>query len=49
MSDPRLLRLRMELYAAAQTLRGEDANDFWDLITEINRMQPMFDERRRGA
>ncbi len=32
MSDPRLLRLRMELYSAVQTLKGKDALDLWRLI-----------------
>ena len=35
MTDVRLLRLRAELYMAAQTLTGEDAEDFWALIDEI--------------
>ena len=32
--DPRLFRLRIELYTAAQSLRGEDAEAFWTLIRE---------------
>ena len=35
MTDPRLLRLRVELYTAAQSLTGEDAAEFWRLIDEI--------------
>jgi hypothetical protein len=35
MTDPRLIRLRVELYAAAQTLKGEDLAYFTDLIREI--------------
>ena len=35
MTDPRLLRLRVELYTAAQMLTGEDAEEFWKLIHEI--------------
>lgn len=33
--DPRLFRLRIELYTAAQSLRGEDAEAFWTLIREV--------------
>ena len=35
MTDQRLFRLRIELYTAAQTLTGEDADYFWQLINEI--------------
>ena len=34
--DPRSIRLRVELYSAAQMLKGEDAEEFWKLIGEIN-------------
>ncbi len=40
MSDPRLLRLRVELYSAAQMLRGEDATEFWKPIDEILTLRP---------
>ena len=34
--DPRLLRLlAVELYAAAQMLKGEEAEEFWKLIDQI--------------
>lgn len=42
--DPRLLRLRAELYAAAQTLHGEDAKEFWRLIEEINDLRTALEE-----
>lgn len=35
MTDPRILRLRIELYTAAQTLNGDDLKEFTDLIREI--------------
>ena len=35
MTDPRILRLRVELYTAAQTLKGDDLKAFTDLIREI--------------
>ena len=35
MTDPRLLVLRAQLYAAAQTFKGEDLAEFWILIDEI--------------
>lgn len=35
MTDPRILRLRIELYAAAQQLRGEDLAAFTTLIGEV--------------
>jgi hypothetical protein len=34
-SDPRLTRLRVELYAAAQLLKGEDLAEFRTLIAEV--------------
>lgn len=33
--DPRLLRLRVELLTAAQTLQGEDLAEFWKLIDDL--------------
>lgn len=41
MTDPRLLVLRVQLYAAAQTLRGEDLAEFWDLIDEVLMIKEM--------
>jgi hypothetical protein len=41
MDDPRLTRLRIELYTAAQTLKGEDAKEFWKLIDEILMLAPL--------
>lgn len=35
MTDPRIIRLRIELYAAAQTLKGDDLKAFTDLVREI--------------
>lgn len=35
MADQRLFRLRIELYAAAQTLQGDDAKEFWALLEEV--------------
>jgi hypothetical protein len=35
MTDPRLIRLRVELYTAAQTLKGDAQREFTDLIREI--------------
>lgn len=35
MTDPRILRLRVELYTAAQTLKGDDLAAFTELIKEI--------------
>ncbi len=34
--DPRLVRLRVELYTAAQTLKGESRDCFVELVREIN-------------
>lgn len=33
--DPRLIRLRVELFSAAQLLTGEDAEEFWTLLEEV--------------
>lgn len=33
--DERLIRLRVELFTAAQSLTGEDAEAFWTLIDEV--------------
>jgi len=38
--DPRVLRLRIELYAAAQQLTGVNAEEFWQLIAEIHTLRP---------
>ena len=38
---PELVRLRAELYAAAQTLSREDAEEFWKLIEEIHELKPL--------
>jgi hypothetical protein len=38
MTDPRILRLRVELYHAAQLLKGDDLREFTDLIREIAAM-----------
>lgn len=35
MTDMRIFRLRIELYTAAQTLKGEDADVFWALLEEV--------------
>lgn len=35
MTDPRILRLRVELYTAAQQLKGDDMREFTHLIREI--------------
>lgn len=35
MPDLRIIRLRVELYAAAQLLKGDDLLEFTDLIREI--------------
>jgi hypothetical protein len=37
--DPRLIRLRVELFTAAQELTGEDADEFWKLIGELRSFQ----------
>lgn len=36
MGDPRLVLLRVELYTAAQILKGEDLAEFQQLIGEIH-------------
>lgn len=33
--DPRLVLLRVQLYTAMQTLKGDDLDEFWALIDEI--------------
>lgn len=40
-TDPRLVMLRVQLYTAMQTLRGEDdLGEFWALIRELASMMP---------
>ena len=46
--DPRLLRLRVELYTAAQVLKGEDAAAFWQLIDEIQQIRFLHDADAGG-
>lgn len=36
----RLMILRMELFTAAQILRGEPLQEFWKLIDDINAIRP---------
>jgi hypothetical protein len=43
--DPRLLRLRIELYTAAQMLKGADATYFWTLIDEIVHLRPLMERK----
>lgn len=43
--DQRLIRLRIELYAAAQSLTGEDAKYFWNLIDEINSIRVLHEKK----
>lgn len=38
--DNRLIRLRVELFTAAQVLQGDDARAFWQLIHEIDLLRP---------
>lgn len=47
MTDPRILRLRIELFAAAQMLTGQDAADFWTLLGEMS--IAFEDEFKAGA
>lgn len=35
-----LVRLRVELFTAAQVLRGEQLEDFWKLIDEVGQIRP---------
>ena len=35
MMDKRLFRLRIELWTAAQVLKGEDLDAFWSMIREL--------------
>ena len=44
--DPRLLRLRVELYYCAQALKGEDATEFWKLMDEIQLIRRAFGNTR---
>ena len=38
MTDPRIIRLRVELHTAAQQLKGDDLKAFTDLIREVAAM-----------
>ena len=48
MIDPRLFRLRLELFTAAQTLKGEDAEEFWRLLDEVLSIKALAPEAERG-
>ena len=39
-NEEKLMLLRMQLYVAAQVLKGEDAEKFWALIDEIVTIRP---------
>lgn len=44
--DERLLRLRVELYTAAQSVVGEEAEEFWKLIDEIKSIEAVGLQKR---
>lgn len=44
--DPRLIRLRVELFSAAQTLRGDDLREFWTLIDEVSAIRVLHEPER---
>ena len=48
MIDPRVFRLRLELFTAAQTLKGEDAEEFWRLLDEVLSIKALAPEAERG-
>ena len=39
-NEEKLMLLRIQLYGAAQLLKGEDAEAFWELINEIVSIRP---------
>ena len=39
--DPRLVRLRVELFTAAQSFRGEDLREFWKLIDDVSSIRAL--------
>lgn len=39
-----LIQLRVQLFGAAQTLRGQNLADFWALIDDINAIRPVSGE-----
>lgn len=47
--DIRILRLRIELSTAAQTLTGEDADEFWKLIDEVQAMKIIRPKEHGGG
>lgn len=47
--DSRLVRLRIELFTTAQTLKGEDAIEFWRLIDDLIKVKAslLIEEEKR--
>lgn len=43
--DPRLIRLRMELMTAPQTLQGHDLEEFWKIIDDLQALREVFSRR----
>ena len=41
----RLMTLRVELFTAAQVLKGEPLKEFWKLIDDINAIRPPEDKK----
>ena len=45
-----LMFLRVQLYGAIQTLKGEALTEFWQLIEEINKTRELYaDEEAEAA
>lgn len=40
----KLVMLRVQLFTAMQTLRGEDLKDFWELIGEIQKCREAYQD-----
>ena len=45
--DMRLMRLRLELFTAAQSLEGESLKEFWALIDDVAAVRIFHDPSRR--
>lgn len=45
----RLMILRVELFAAAQVLKGEPLKEFWKLIDDINSIRPKEEIKKKDV
>lgn len=44
-NDEKLMWLRIQLFGAMQTLKGDDQTEFWRLIDDITECRPIWENQ----